>query len=126
MSEHVSSERRDELAERRTETALHRTLLAEQRTYSAWIRTGLASAATGFALAQLMSEARPTWLVKGLAIVFILAGAAMFLLAVVVYRSAASKLSGTAPAGVPLWLLATLSMILCGAALAGLALVLNP
>lgn len=118
-----SADRRDALAERRTESAFHRTLLAEQRTYSAWVRTGLASSATGFAIAKLMTEAQPAWLVRCLAILFIVAGASMFGLAFWAYRDALSDL-GEAPAGgVPLWVLAILSLALLIASSMGLYLV---
>jgi putative membrane protein len=118
----ASGGHRDQLAERRTETAFHRTLLAEQRTYSAWVRTGLASAATGFAIAKLLTDVQPLWLVRGLAVVFILAGAAMFLLAFWAYRSALTKLDSLPTGGVPLWILAVLSFALFGASAAGLLL----
>ena len=118
-----SGDHRDRLAEKRTESAVHRTLLAEQRTYSAWVRTGLASAATGFAIAKLMTEAQPGWLVRGLAVVFILVGAVMFLLAFWAYRDALGKLDAIPGGGVPVWVLGGLSVALFVAAAAGLLLV---
>jgi len=116
---------RDRLAEKRTDSAMHRTLLAEQRTYSAWVRTGLASAATGFAIAKLMTEAEPGWLVRGLAVVFILVGATMFLLAFWAYRHALTKLDSIPTGGVPLWVLGILSLALFAASGAGLLLLFD-
>lgn len=113
-------DQRNELAEQRTETAFHRTLLAEQRTYSAWVRTGLASAATGFAIAKLMKELEPTWVVQTLSVLFILAGAAMFPLAFRAYRDALSELKEVPSGGIPLWTLAVLSLVLFFAAILGL------
>ena len=114
------SDRRDAFSETRTESAFHRTLLAEQRTYSAWVRTGLASNATGFGIARLMAEAEPTWLVRWLAILFIVAGACMFLLAFWAYRDALTKVSELPTGGIPLWMLAILSLALFTAAAMGL------
>ncbi len=117
------SDRRDAFSETRTESAFHRTLLAEQRTYSAWVRTGLASSATGFGMARLMAKTEPTWLVRCLAILFIVAGACMFLLAFWAYRDALSKVGEVPAGGVPLWMLAILSMALFTAAVMGLYLI---
>lgn len=117
------TERRDAFSETRTESAFHRTLLAEQRTYSAWVRTGLASSATGFGIARLMTETGPQWLVRLLAILFVLAGSCMFLLAFWAYRDALSKVTEVPPSGIPLWILAILSLTLFVAAALGLYLV---
>jgi putative membrane protein len=119
----TSDDRRDNLADKRTETAFHRTLLAEQRTYSAWVRTGLASTATGFAIAKLMTEAQPAWLVRWLAILFIVAGGCMFLLAFWAYRDALAKVNELPSGGIPLWILAILSTVLFVAAAMGLYLI---
>jgi putative membrane protein len=120
------SDRRDAFSETRTESAFHRTLLAEQRTYSAWVRTGLASSATGFGIARLMAETEPTWLVRCLAILFIIAGACMFLLAFWAYREALSKVDELPTGGIPLWMLLILSLTLFTAAVMGLYLITGP
>lgn len=113
---------RNELAEQRTDLAHQRTLLAEQRTYSAWIRTGLAASATGFAIAKLMTQAEPAWLVRGLAVLFVAVGAAMFGLAYWAYREGLKKSGGTPDGGMPLWVLGALSLALLAASGAGLLL----
>ncbi len=117
------SKRRDAFSETRTESAFHRTLLAEQRTYSAWVRTGLACSATGFGIARLLTEYEPAWLVRCLAILFMLAGACMFLLAFWAYRDALSKVEEVPSSGIPLWILAILSLALFIAAVMGLYLI---
>lgn len=118
--------RQQELAERRTETAFQRTLLAEERTYSAWIRTGLAATVTGFAIAKFMGETGPMWLVHAMATLFILSGAAMFVLAFWAYHRALRALLGLqhVPSGrIPLWILVVLSAGMTVASAAGLFLV---
>jgi putative membrane protein len=119
----VSPNKRDAFSETRTESAFHRTLLAEQRTYSAWVRTGLASTATGFGIARLLTDAEPTWLVRFLTILFIVAGACMFLLAFWAYRDAVSKVTDLPTGGIPVWVLAILSLALFSAAGMGLYLI---
>ncbi len=114
----------DSLAVMQMESAIHRTLLAEQRTYSAWVRTGLTSSATGFAIAKLMTETEPAWLVRCLAILFLSTGACMFLLAFWAYRNALSKLSVGTAGGIPSWILAMMSLALLIAAVMGLYLIL--
>ncbi|QDU80527.1 hypothetical protein Pla110_22580 [Polystyrenella longa] len=122
-----SSDLRNQLAEERTEAAIHRTFLSEQRTYSSWVRTGLASTATGFAIAKLMTEAEPFWLVRLLASIFVIAGALMFLLAFWAYRDAINKLQEGHSISIPQWVLAILSMTLFATACAGLYLIeVNP
>jgi putative membrane protein len=117
---------RDAFSETRAESASHRTLLAEQRTYSAWVRTALASTATGFGIARLMAESGPAWLIRSLAALFVLAGASMFLLAFWAYRDAVSKVNEIPASGVPLWILAILTLILFIAAIIGLYLIFRP
>jgi uncharacterized membrane protein YidH (DUF202 family) len=117
---HGEDDRRDELAARRTEAAFHRTLLAEQRTYSERVRTRLALTATGFAIAKLMTETEPAWVVRALAIVFVLVGACMFWLAFWAYRGALAKIDDLPAGGIPLWTLGILSLALFIAAVTGL------
>ena len=119
------SDRKTRLAEERTETAHRRTLLAEERTYSAWVRTGLASAATGFAIAKLMTATGPEWLIRALGSVFILAGATMFGLGFWAYRSALRELEEVPDRGIPLWVLAALSLSLLAGSAVGLVLVIS-
>jgi putative membrane protein len=119
----VSSDRRSTSSDKRTETAFRRTLLAEQRTYSAWVRTGLAASATGFGIARLMSDAEPAWLVRWLAILFVVAGACMFLLAFWAYYDALAKVEELPTGGIPMGMLAILSLALFTAAAMGLYLI---
>lgn len=91
------------LAEERTEGAHQRTILAQERTFTAWSRTGLASMATGFAIAKLMGEAGPAWLIRLVGALFIVSGGFMLLLGFWDYRQAIRRLARPHHAGVSLW-----------------------
>jgi putative membrane protein len=119
----MADDLQQQLAKERTVLAQERTLLAEERTFSAWIRTGLAALATGLAIAQLMSESGPAWLIRSLAAIFIFAGGAMFGLGYWAYRDAVRKLDQVGIRGIPLWIIAGLSLILVIAAITGLGLI---
>lgn len=113
-----------QLAKERTETAHRRTLLAEERTYSAWIRTGLASLATGFAIAKLMADSGPTWMIRSLGILFITAGGVMFALAFWAYRGALQQMQRPNQGGIPIWIVGILTFTMLVGAATGLAFIL--
>ena len=106
------SDRQLELAQLRTDEAVRRTLLAEQRTYSAWIRTGLAAAATGFAVFKLLGDEKTENVSRLVAVVLIVAGAVMFVVAFWAYRGALAKLNAGVSGGVPVWILGLISTAL--------------
>ncbi|MCA9133130.1 MAG: DUF202 domain-containing protein [Planctomycetales bacterium] len=112
-----------QLAESRTDLAQQRTLLAEERTYSAWVRTGLAAMATGFAIAKLMLGAGPEWLVRTLGAIFILVAGAMFLFSFWTYRQATRRMPLEISGGMPLWVIASLTLALLLATCISLGLV---
>ncbi len=109
---------------RQQELAEQRTLLAEQRTYSAWLRTGLASAATGLAIAKLMRDDGPALLIDSLAVLFVLAGGAMYGLAFWAYKNAVAQFAPLPAGSIRLWMLGLLSAVLFLTTLVGLVLVL--
>lgn len=120
---HDKKDVQQQLAEERTETAHRRTLLAEERTYSAWVRTGLASLATGFAIAKLMADSGPTWMIRSLGILFIAAGGVMFALAFWAYRRALRQMQEQVRGGIPIWLIATLTLAMLVGTAMGLAFI---
>jgi putative membrane protein len=112
-----------QLAEERTETAHRRTFLADERTYSAWVRTGLASLATGFAIAKLMVDSGPAWMIRVLGILFVATGGVMFVMAFWTYRRAMTQRKQSIDAGIPTWIIATLTLALLVGTATGLAFV---
>lgn len=119
----LATDRKQQLAEERTETAYRRTFLAEERTYSAWVRTGLAAIATGFAIAKLMSEAGPSGLIRILGAAFITTGGVMFGLGFWAYWRELQRVPAEGPAGVPIWVLGSLSGVLVLGSAIALALI---
>ena len=118
-------DRQQQLAEERTELAYHRTLLAEERTYSAWTRTGLASMASGFAIASLLGESGPPWLIRGVGVLFITTGGAMYAIGFWGYFKAVRKLRPKVVPGISAWIFALLSTALLVGAITALTLFLQ-
>jgi putative membrane protein len=116
-------DRQLELAQERTDAAHQRTQLAEERTFSAWIRTGLASLATGLAIAKLMTESGPGWLIGTLGTLFIVVGGVLFGLAFEAYYRTVRRRGASPTTGVPIWVLAIITLALLVGAAVGLALV---
>lgn len=73
MSEHRKDN--NELAEERTKFAEDRNIMAMERTFAGWIRTAFAAIGIGVAFRALFGELEPPWLARGIATVFIAAGA---------------------------------------------------
>ncbi len=61
-------------AEDRTDWAEDRTILANERTFAGWMRTGLAAIGMGLAFRAVFGEWQPSWLPRGIASIFVLAG----------------------------------------------------
>lgn len=114
---------KQELAEERTEAAHVRSLLAKERTFSAWLRTGLAMLATGFAIAQLLTDVSPQWLVPALSALFVVVGAAIFVIGYWSYRKTLRRLEEEGARGIPAWVMALVTAILMLGAVAGLFLI---
>jgi putative membrane protein len=112
MSAAAPPDPQQQLAQERTDIAYQRTWLAEERTFSAWLRTGIASVATGLATAKLLVETGPTWLLQALGSLFIVLGAAIFCLAFVAYQKALRRLPKPRASGIPLWVVAAMSLVL--------------
>lgn len=68
---------RGALAEDRTELAEDRTVMAMERTFAGWMRTAFAAVGIGIAFEGLFGALEPTWLIKAIATLFILLGAAL-------------------------------------------------
>jgi putative membrane protein len=116
---HTQRQQRTQLATERTDWAQQRTLLAGERTFSAWVRTGIAAVAAGLGIAKLLTSVawpRLTFVIGG---VFILAGAAAYVIALLRYRQGYAALRQDGMRGTPVWLLGLLVLaLLVGAVLA--------
>ena len=116
---------KQDLAEKRTAWALRRTLLAKERTFAAWLRTGLTSYGGGLAVARLLSNQGPRWLIVAVAASLVVLGGACALLGVASYQLAIQDTAGQETRALPSWTLWGLSAVFGLTALAGLALVLT-
>lgn len=83
------------LAIQRTDLAARRTLLAHERTLTAWIRTGLAAYAAGLGASRLLGDVQPRWATIGIAITLLVAGMAMFGIALWRYNRGYTRLRHT-------------------------------
>ena len=77
-SEDEAPDKKTKWAEDRTDWAEDRTLLANERTYAGWLRTGAACVAVALGLKAVFEETDPVWLAKGVATVFLLSAAGIF------------------------------------------------
>lgn len=85
---------RNDLAVRRTAFAEDRTIMAMERTFAGWLRTAFAAIGIGLAFHVVFDDFRPPGLARGIATVFILAGA---WLAVAAERQACAALARLEP-----------------------------
>lgn len=115
---------RTELAEDRTEWAHRRTLLAKERTFAAWVRTGLAAIAVGFAVAQLLRDFEPQWLVMIISGVLVLTGMIVLALGYLSYRKTFRELLQEGVRGLPVWIIGGITLLLILSGVAGLILLL--
>ncbi len=118
------AEDRTELAEERTDWAQERTLLAKQRTFSAWVRTGLAAMAVGFAIAQLLGDVQPQWMVRTIGTILILTGGAIHGIGFWGYRKTLQKLEQEGVRGISIWFIGLITLALVLSAGIGLVLIL--
>ncbi len=112
------------LARERTELALVRTRLAKERTFNAWLRTGLALMGAGVAIAKLMSHFQPQWILRLLAILFVIIGGLIIGLGLRTYFRVIQRIEKVRVGGHPFWYILTLAILLILAAIIGLVLVL--
>jgi len=112
------------LARERTELALVRTRLAKERTFNAWLRTGLALMGAGVAIAKLMSDFQPQWILRLLAVLFVVIGGLIIGLGLRTYFRVIQRIEKVRVGGHPFWYILTLAILLILAAIIGLVLVL--
>jgi putative membrane protein len=79
MSDYPNDE--NGLARQRTDLAQQRNLLATERTFAAWIRTGLAAVAAGLGIAGLLENLGPPRIIRSIAVILVLAGGGIYVLA---------------------------------------------
>jgi len=112
------------LARERTELAVVRTRLAKERTFNAWLRTGLALMGAGVAIAKLMSDFQPQWILRLLAVLFVVIGGLIIGLGLRTYFRVIQRVEKVRVGGHPFWYILTLAVLLILAAVIGLVLVL--
>ena len=106
-----------ELAAQRTKMASERTRMANERTMVAWVRTGLALTGFGAVVPRLLADIQPEWLVRFIAILFVVSGSLTVFYGVYSYRQITGRLEA-AQVGLPWWVVALLAgMIELGAIL---------
>ena len=88
-------------AEDRTDWAEDRTLLANERTHAGWLRTGAACVAVALGLKAVFDETEPVWLAKGVATVFLVAAAGIFVGAAAQSRKAQARIQEHHTAATP-------------------------
>lgn len=108
----------------RTDLAEDRTLLANERTYASWMRTGMASVAVALGFRALLRDFEPVWVVKAIAIVFALVGAAVIWFAFKRACAVSSELNSHEIRSLPLSRMRWLSSVLVVAAI-GVAVALG-
>ena len=84
----------EELAQTRTELAEDRNIMAMERTFAGWMRTAFAAIGIGLGFSAIFGEFQPPGLARGIATLFIAAGA---LLAWSAQRRACATLSRLHP-----------------------------
>ena len=112
------------LSRERTELAVIRTRLAKERTFNAWLRTGLALMGAGVAIAKLMSGFQPQWILRTLAVLFVIIGGLIIGLGLRTYFRVIQRVEKIRVGGHPFWYILTLALLLVLAAIVGLVLVL--
>lgn len=117
------SDDRQQLASDRTDLAEDRTMLANERTYASWMRTGMAAVAVALGFRALLRSFEPDWVVKLIATVFILVGAAVIWFAYQRARNVSQRLETHEVKSISISRMGWLSATLVVAALA-LAVVL--
>lgn len=99
-NEDLAKERTD-LAEERTDWAEDRTLLANERTYAGWMRTGLAAMALGLGFNAIFKPVEPTWIAKGIAILFVIIGLVIIAMAHLSARRVVRRMNANSVEPIP-------------------------
>jgi uncharacterized membrane protein YidH (DUF202 family) len=108
----------------RTALARERTALARERTFNAWLRTGLTTVAAGVGLAYLAEDNHPMFALRRAAglLLSVVGGTIL----VVALRRYARDPPSRAHTMIPLWLLATLVVMLFAGMLVAFFFLLFP
>lgn len=110
------------LARQRTDASANRTVLANERTFTAWLRTGLSAIALGLAVPRLLATAESAYVGRWLALILIVLGLLMAVVAACRYCRVAEDLEQAGLELTPAWVA---MVIVAGLALVGvLAVVL--
>ena len=108
MSQEDAKMTTQELAIQRTEMASERTRLANERTLIAWLRTGIAITAFGAVVPRLLASVQSDWMVRLIAILFVVSGSIVMFYGVHNYRQMTIRLEAK-QVGIQWWLVAVLT-----------------
>lgn len=110
----------------RTNWAHERTSLAKERTFSAWLRSGLSAVGVGLGLVKLLPSVEPHWMMQLIGILFIGAGAVIFVMGYATYHNVMKKLEEEGFKGSPPIFMGVLtSMMLLGTILGFILVILD-
>jgi putative membrane protein len=115
----MNGEERDD---EKMDLAVRRTLLASERTFTAWIRTALSSVVAGIAVARFLTDQGTSWAGRAIAVMLILSGVALYVVAIWQYRKDRERFQSRGRA-TPVWLAEIVGFALLGASLLSLLLV---
>ena len=89
--------------------------MANERTYSAWVRTVLSLMAVALALPKLITGDTQAWIVRVIAIIFILVAGSLFIFASLTFSETDKKLRQEGLITAPRWFFwaLTVSLLLC-------------
>jgi putative membrane protein len=62
------------------------THMATERTFNSWIRTGIAAVVAGLGIASFLARGGATGIARAIGVIFILAGASIYIVALMSYR----------------------------------------
>ncbi len=79
--------------------------------------------AVGFAIAQLLGDVKPQWMVRSIGILLILTGGAIHILGFWSYRETFQKLDKVGVRGISIWFIGLITLALVLSAAIGLALI---
>ena len=96
-----------ELAVQRTEMASERTRLANERTLIAWLRTGIAITAFGAVVPRLLEFVHSDWLVRFIAVIFVVCGSVVMFYGVHNYRQMTIRMEAE-KVGIKWWMVAVM------------------
>ena len=114
----------DSSSDSRTNWAHERTRLAKERTFSAWLRSGLSTVGVGLGLVKLLPSVEPRWMMQLIGVLFIGAGAIIFVMGYATYHNVMKKLEDEGFKGIPSIFMGVLTFMMLLGTVFGFVLVI--